>query len=212
MTLEFVRSWDIEEGRDPDTIENLREQYAEGRLANDSLPNEVDFRDWLASKIGDVHALWLPGTWPSVGVQGKHTVCGEQRQWALLSAGAMSQPTCDLCVMILRGDLGRAADLIIARRGRLPEISYGRCEAHGLQGCSQCAQPVEPGPVAPTTPTTPTIPKQPQRTKMICVWCWAETYVDASIEGALEAALGRHWELSPSCRDLTESNGGKAYR
>lgn len=219
MTLELVRAWDIADNRDLATLEHLRREYERTTKSG----QEQDFRDWLGWKIGEVHAVYLPGSWPSEAVQGKHTVCGELRPWSLLSARVTTQPTCDLCVMILRGDLGRAVDLIVARRGSLPEISYARCETHGLQGCSQCA-PVEPGPVAPTlasvppqpltkgmmlgavAPTSPTIERQ----KLTCRACWAETYFPVGIEGAAEKAIGDHWRSSPSCREFAERLDGRA--
>lgn len=70
----------------------------------------------LVSQFGiasDVtHALYLPGSWPTHAANNQPAICGKRpmRGWELLNAGDR-EPSCDICLLILRGEIGRAMDV-----------------------------------------------------------------------------------------------------
>lgn len=55
------------------------------------------------TKREDLHALYLPGSWPQEAANGRRAVCGATSDggWELHSSG---EPTCSACLILLRGD------------------------------------------------------------------------------------------------------------
>lgn len=67
------------------------------------------------------HALYLAGSWPTQPANDQPAICGKRavRGWELLNAGDR-EPSCDICLLILRGEIGRALDVQRSRAVVVP--------------------------------------------------------------------------------------------